>query len=70
VLGQDHNDTLHTLNCLGRVLQAQGKTEEGNEVYQQRLDAKEKGLGAADPSTQFSVGIAAFDFFSRGTLLA
>jgi tetratricopeptide (TPR) repeat protein len=45
VLGNEHPDTLTSMNNLALVLRDQGKYEEAEEMYRQALRLKETALG-------------------------
>ncbi|KAK5290627.1 hypothetical protein LTR99_011028 [Exophiala xenobiotica] len=45
VLGEEHLDTLDSMNNLAIVLQQQGKYKEAEEIHRQALDLREKVLG-------------------------
>ncbi|OAG08426.1 uncharacterized protein CC84DRAFT_1203804 [Paraphaeosphaeria sporulosa] len=51
ILGEEHPDTLNSLNSLGIVLNWQGQYSEAEAMHQQGLEAKERVLGKEHPST-------------------
>jgi tetratricopeptide (TPR) repeat protein len=55
LLGQEHPDTLDSVNHLGLVLSMQGKYKEAEVMHQQALEGREKVLGQEHPDTLASV---------------
>jgi tetratricopeptide (TPR) repeat protein len=55
VLGEDHLDTLASMNNLASVLNSQGKYKEAEQMHQQTLQLNEKVLGKEHPSTLVSM---------------
>ena len=55
VLGEEHPDTLASMNDLAVVLRHQGKYEDAEQMHRQTLDLMKKVLGADHPSTMASM---------------
>ena len=55
VLGEEHPDTLTSLNNLALVLQDQGKYEQAEDMNRQALEGREKALGKEHPFTLTSL---------------
>jgi tetratricopeptide (TPR) repeat protein len=55
LLGQEHPNTLTSMNNLGSVLEGQGKYEEAEAMYQQALEGSKKVLGQEHPDTLASL---------------
>ncbi|OAL56153.1 hypothetical protein IQ07DRAFT_558137 [Pyrenochaeta sp. DS3sAY3a] len=55
VLGQEHPNTLTSVNNLGLVLESQGKYEEAEAMHLRALAIREKALGREHPDTITSV---------------
>jgi tetratricopeptide (TPR) repeat protein len=55
LLGQEHPDTLDSVNNLGLVLRSQGKYTEAKAMHQQALEGREKVLGQEHPGTLASI---------------
>jgi tetratricopeptide (TPR) repeat protein len=51
ILGQEHPDTLQTMNNLANALHHQDKYKEAEKLYQQTLELREKILGHEHPDT-------------------
>ena len=60
VLGNEHPDTLTSINNLASVLQDQGKYDEAEQMNRRALDGREKALGKEHPSTLTSVYCLAY----------
>ncbi|KFX92080.1 hypothetical protein O988_07432 [Pseudogymnoascus sp. VKM F-3808] len=54
-LGNEHPDTLRSMNSFGAALANQGKYREAEEIYRQVLKLREKVLGHEHPSTFLSM---------------
>jgi hypothetical protein len=55
MLGEEHPDTLTSLNRLAAVLRHQGRYEEAEEMNRRALKGREKMLGKEHPDTLISV---------------
>ena len=66
VLGQEHPDTLTSMNNLAMVLSSQGKYEEAEEMHRQTLELREKVLGKEHPYTLTSMNNLAVVLSSQG----
>ncbi|RDL30230.1 uncharacterized protein BP5553_10508 [Venustampulla echinocandica] len=55
VLGQDHPDTLTSMNNLAFLLKRQGNYSEAEPIYRQTLELSEKVLGQEHPDTLISM---------------
>ena len=62
VLGEDHPETLDSLNDMGFLLQKMGKLDEALPYYQEALEGMRRVLGDDHPSTLDAIG-------NMGTLL-
>ena len=51
LLGQEHTDTLNSINGLGRVYMSQEKFDEAAKMFLRSLDTKKRTLGKHHPST-------------------
>ena len=65
VLGDDHPDTLHTMNNLAIVYRRQGRYEESVPLYVETLQIMKRVLGEEHPSTLFSINNLA-DLYHTG----
>ena len=54
-LGEDHPDTLITVNDLGILLMKQGKLDEAEPLYWEALEASRATLGDRHPHTLVSI---------------
>ena len=68
VLGEDHYDTLGTLNNLGTAYYDSKNYEKALECYERALRGKEKLVGKARPSTLVSVESIAIIYAAKGGL--
>jgi len=66
LLGDDHLDTLDTVNNMANVFESQGEYSKALEWYQKALDGCEKTLGKDHPSTLDTVNNMANVFDSQG----
>jgi serine/threonine protein kinase/Tfp pilus assembly protein PilF len=54
-LGDDHPDTLASINTMGVLLQAQGKSSEAEPYFREALEGYRRGLGDDHPDTLASI---------------
>lgn len=54
-LGEDHPETLLSINNLGEILHYQGKLEEAEPYYQEAIDKRRKAFGNEHPDTLASI---------------
>ncbi|MEC7232507.1 MAG: serine/threonine-protein kinase, partial [Planctomycetota bacterium] len=54
-LGDEHRDTLFSINNMGTLLESQGKLEEAESLYHEALQARREALGDEDPTTLLSI---------------
>ncbi|PVH75932.1 FabD/lysophospholipase-like protein, partial [Cadophora sp. DSE1049] len=66
VLGEEHPDTLTSMNNLARLFQSQGKYEAAEPLYQETLRLRKKVLGEEHPDTLVSINNLARLFDSQG----
>ncbi|KAK5674032.1 hypothetical protein LTS10_013212 [Elasticomyces elasticus] len=66
VLGEEHPDTLTSMNNLAGVLGSQGKYEAAESMHRQALAIREKVLGAEHPDTLMSMNNLALVLGSQG----
>jgi len=66
VLGQEHQDTLTSMNDLALVLWYQGKYEEAEQMHRQALELREKVLGQKHQSTLTSMNNLALVLRDQG----
>lgn len=66
LLGQEHPDTLTSMNNLALVLDSQGKYDEAEEMHRQTLRSREKVLGKEHPDTLTSMNNLALVLDSQG----
>jgi serine/threonine protein kinase/tetratricopeptide (TPR) repeat protein len=55
VLGEDHPDTLDSMNTMGHLLQDQGKLSDAEPYFREALDRRRRKLGADHPDTLSSM---------------
>ncbi|MCH7995301.1 MAG: tetratricopeptide repeat protein, partial [Planctomycetes bacterium] len=55
VLGDDHPDTLNSINNMGTLLQAQGRLAEAEPYYRESLEGQRRVLGDDHPNTLASI---------------
>jgi tetratricopeptide (TPR) repeat protein len=68
VLGQEHPDTLGSMNNLASVLGSQGKYAEAEGMHRQALQLREKVLGQEHPDTLTSMNNLAEALRSQATV--
>jgi hypothetical protein len=56
LLGEEHPDTLSTMNCLALTLYRQGDLMGGRKLQEQVLEARRRLLGEKHPSTLRAMG--------------
>jgi tetratricopeptide (TPR) repeat protein len=66
VLGQEHPDTLSSMNSLAVVLRRQGKYEEAERMHRRALELRERVLGQEHKSTLRSMNNLAVALHSQG----
>ena len=66
VLGEDHPDTLESLNSMGNLLRAQGKLAEAENALRTALAGRRRALGDAHPDTLMSLDDQGSMLFSQG----
>src|SRR5205085_11695717 len=66
VLGDDHPDTLTSLNNYGSVLEKLGRDSEAESVYKQALERRRRLLGEDNPKTLMSLNNYAHVLCSLG----
>jgi Tfp pilus assembly protein PilF len=66
VLGEDHPDTLNSLNNLGLVLRNQDKLEVAEGMHQRALEGRENVLGEDHPDTLNSLSNLGFVHHDQG----
>ncbi|KAI5836931.1 hypothetical protein DFP73DRAFT_620673 [Morchella snyderi] len=64
-LGEDHPDMLTTVNCMGEVLEGQGRYDSALEFFQRALTGREK-ISKDDPDTLTTVNCVASVLDSQG----
>jgi len=67
-LGEEHPNTLSSINNMGRLLQAQGKLAEAEPYYREALEKRRRTLGEEHPSTLTSIGNMGFLLQAQGKL--
>ncbi|CAL1136673.1 unnamed protein product, partial [Cladocopium goreaui] len=67
-LGEDHLDTLPSLNNLAMVLQAQGRLVEAEPLYREALEKRQAKLGEDHPDTLNSINNLALLLYAQGHL--
>ncbi|KAF2258231.1 TPR-like protein, partial [Lojkania enalia] len=65
-LGEEHPDTLNSLNSIGLVLVWQGKFKEAEAMHQRALQANKRVLGDDHPSTLTSIANLASTYRNQG----
>ena len=68
VLGDDHPDTLTSIDNMGRLLRAMGKLQEAETYYREALAGKRRVLGDDHPETLVSINNMGLLLESRGKL--
>lgn len=66
VLGDEHPDTLTSINNMGYLLQAMGKHAEAEPHYREALDARRRVLGGDHPDTLTSINNMGYLLQARG----
>ena len=66
MLGQEHPDTLTSVNNLALLYQAQGRYGEAEPLYRRALEARERVLGPEHPETLTSVNNLALLYRAQG----
>src|SRR5262249_40086656 len=56
VLGEEHPDTLSSINSMGILLQRQGKLSEAESYYREAMEKRRRVLGNEHPDTLQSIG--------------
>src|SRR5436305_872701 len=65
VLGQEHPDTLKSMNNLAIVLEAQAKFKQAEEMHRQALELRETVLGQEHPKTLKSMSYLAWTYWKQ-----
>jgi tetratricopeptide (TPR) repeat protein len=66
VLGDEHLDTLRSINSMGNLLYSQGKYDEAMPYYVEALEAHRRVLGDEHPSTLWSINSMGLLLFRQG----
>ncbi|MFN9076574.1 MAG: tetratricopeptide repeat protein, partial [bacterium] len=67
-LGEEHPDTLVSINNMGSLLQAQGRLAEAEPYLREALEKRRRTLGEEHPQTLGSIGNMGFLLWSQGRL--
>ena len=66
VLGEDHPDTLSSMNSLANVYDNQGRYEEAEALHRQTLETRRRVLGEDHPNTLSSMNSLAYVYSRQG----